>query len=80
MIEHQQRGLKLDLRKKCLGKEVWVDEGVREGCRHLLLDFSKSHLLSVTRSNFEAVKWGDWHKALCSLEMQMVLREVKLLI
>lgn len=78
MIEHQQRGLKL--RKKCLGKTVWVDESIREGCRHLLLDFSKSHLLSVTRSTFGSSEGGRWHRAFCSLKMQMVLREIKLLI
>lgn len=62
-----------------------VDEGFREGYRHLLLDFRESPLLSVTRSIF--VRNGEWAEQIgpfvspkgLRLKMQVVLEEVKLL-
>lgn len=63
-----------------------MDEGFREGYRHLLLDFRESHLLSVTRSiSVSNGGWAEQTEPFVSLKrlrlkMHVVLEEVKLLI
>lgn len=58
---------------------MWVDEGVREGYRHLLLDFRESHLLIVSRIPWGVVRGVGSTEPFVSLKrlrlkMQMVLR------